>query len=197
MFLEYENDLGGKRTSAIVTTSKVHPELERHVEPVVFPGLASLTSADVVDRVARGGNQFENLVDPGFASVTSFDRDAWSQSESHQAEENSLEERFVFFVKRTIQEYVSIEFGVDQPAVLSFGRKRVLAIGVSLADTTVTVMNVQLSSPVSGDLACGLNGFALGREFSRDAIGADPAYSPFPVSWNDVQTLAGHLVPSR
>ena len=112
----------------------------------------------------------------------------WRKSVPHPVTEykNSLKKRFVFFVKRTIQEYVSSEFGVDQAAVLSLGWKRVLAIGVSLADSTVTAMNVQFSSLVSSDITCGLNSFTLGSELSRDAIGAGLADGPFPVSWNNV-----------
>ena len=53
LFLEYQSDLVRKRLSTIASASKVHPQLERHIETIMFPLFAGLTSAKVMDGVPR------------------------------------------------------------------------------------------------------------------------------------------------
>lgn len=105
----------------IVAASEVHSQLERRVESITFPSLASLTSAQVMDRVPRRLDELENLADPCFTGVASFGCDAGSQSEPYEAEQNGLKNRFVFLVERAIQEYVPSKFGLRQLDVYPFG----------------------------------------------------------------------------
>ena len=87
----------------------------------MFSHHAGLTSAEVVDRVPGGCNQLEELVDPRLTGVTAFGRDARCQSEPYEAEENGLENLFVFLVQWTVQKHVPIECGVDQVDVYPWG----------------------------------------------------------------------------
>ena len=89
---------------------------------MLFSHRAGLTSAEVVDRVPGGCNQLEKLVDPCLTGVSPFGGYTRGQSEPYEAEENSLENLFVFLVQWTIQKYVSIECGVvDQVDVYPWG----------------------------------------------------------------------------
>ena len=50
-FFEYQKDLARKRKATVLTTSKIHSELEWHIQTVMFALLAGLASTEVMNRV--------------------------------------------------------------------------------------------------------------------------------------------------
>jgi hypothetical protein len=95
--------------SKILSTTIVYAKLKWHVKPIVFTFLACLSTAQVMDGKLACFNEPANFVEAVLSPVISLCRDPWRKAKINYAEQDGLQNRRVFFVKRAVDEYRTLK----------------------------------------------------------------------------------------
>jgi len=92
--------------------SVVDSQFEWHVKARELAGYVGANSAEVVDRVSAGVNQFDDLVESCFSAVKTFGCDSRVEVAVYEAEEDGLQDRPVVLVEWAIDEHAVVVAGV-------------------------------------------------------------------------------------
>src|SRR5205085_6095576 len=98
-----------------ILAAEIHSELERHVEARQRVHVVKRRSRQIMNRVARGGDQCRNFVEPHLTRIKTFASAFRAKTDVVDGEDDRLEHRGVLGIKGTVDEYVSfVFFRLDQ-----------------------------------------------------------------------------------